>query len=77
MSDKPKPTTSATPPKAAAIATTQEAPTPPKRYRVLAAGLTGVSGWGHYRGDVLAADEIGDRARVQKLLDKRAIEEAT
>jgi hypothetical protein len=49
------------------------APKAAARYKVLSSGISTATG-AHYRDEVVSADDIGDAARVQKLLDKGAIE---
>lgn len=44
------------------------------RYKVVSGGLTGAGGTAYYKGDELTAEQLGDAARIQKLLDKKAIE---
>ena len=46
----------------------------PACYRVIANGVTGAGGASHHRGAILTAEQIGDDARIQKLLAKGAIE---
>lgn len=48
-------------------------PAPPARYRVVHGGISTATG-AHYQGEVLAADELGDDARIQKLLARGSIE---
>lgn len=45
-----------------------------RRYRVLSGGLTGAGGASYSRGDIVDAEQLGDAARVAKLLERRSIE---
>lgn len=47
---------------------------PGARYRVLSSGIAGAGGVGHYTGAELTAEQVGDAARIEKLLAKGAIE---
>lgn len=57
--------------------TTKAAPPPaevaPKRYEILSSGVTAADLVGHYRGEILTADQIGDETRIAKLLRRGAI----
>lgn len=55
-------------------ATKSAAPTASAHYKVKSAGLTGAGGVAHYQDETLTAEQIGDQARVDKLLAKKAIE---
>jgi hypothetical protein len=74
----PKP---AAPPKSAptpGIEHKAPASSPPvvvKRYLVLADGIAGVDGIAYFKWSVVDAADIGDAARVKKLLAKGAIKE--
>lgn len=46
-----------------------------KRFRVLRGGLTGSGGASYSKGDEVSAEQVGDAARVQKLLERGSIEE--
>lgn len=46
----------------------------PRRYRILSGGISTPTG-SRYKGDVIAAEDLGDPARVAALLSKKAIEE--
>ena len=56
---------SAAPPSAPKVA--------PARYKVLSSGLTG-AGSAHYAGEVVTAEQLGDDARIAKLLARNSIE---
>lgn len=49
----------------------------PPHYRVLSGGVAGVGGVSHSTGALLAAEQIGDQERIDKLLAKGAIEVTT
>jgi hypothetical protein len=57
-------------------ATASSSPVVVKHYVVLADGIAGVDGIAYFKWKVVAAADIGDAARVKKLLAKGAIKEA-
>lgn len=48
-------------------------PPAPTHYKVTSGGLTGAGGVAYYRDTVLTPEQIGDEARIAKLLSKGAI----